>query len=258
MAEKMEAALYNGEVKITFYPASHRYKLEGSKEYLISATACTGVIDKSQFLIPWALGLTSAHVRQWIEDNSGPYSADQLLSLIEEAVKQHQIRKEEAASIGGLVHAYAESTAMACLDGGEIPPIPDDADQKLVAGINAFLNWYVENDVKFIHAEKLVYSRKHGFVGITDAIAEVNGRLMLIDYKTSKRVYNEHRYQVAGYRQAYEEEHGPIQGALILHFDKETGECGVHELTDDDYKKDLPVFLACYEIKKREKELAKI
>lgn len=257
MAEKIQAELYGGEVRIAFYPESHRYKLEGSKDWLVSATACTGMVDKSRFLIPWAVNLAADHLRKWLESNEGPYLPGQLLPVIDEAAKQHAVKKEEAASIGDMVHAYAESTAMACIHNRQIPDIPGDADPRLVAGINAFLNWYVSNEVKFVHAEKIVYSRSHGYVGIVDAIAQVNGRLMLIDYKTSKSVYNEHRYQVAGYRQAYEEEHGPLDGTLILHFDKETGECGVHELTDDDHRKDLPAFLACYALKKREKELSK-
>ena len=257
MTDKQEVALYQGTVKITFWPDSHRYKLAGAKDYLISATAATGVVDKSRFLIPWAVNLTANYLRKWLETNPSPYLPGQLLPVIDEATKQHTLKKEEAASIGDLVHAYAESTAMACIHGGEIPPIPEDAEPELVAGINAFLDWYIKNDVKFIHAEKIVYSREHGYVGIVDAIAKVNGQTVLIDYKTSKAVYNEHRYQVAGYRQAYEEEYGKLDGAFILHFDKETGECGVHALTDDDHKKDLPAFLACLTLKKREKELNK-
>ncbi len=94
--------------------------------------------------------------------------------------------------------------------------------------------------------------------GIFDAVAIVNGKKVIIDYKTSKRVYNDHRYQIAGYRGAYEEENGKIDGAIVLHFDKETGEFDMVELTDEDYAADYPVFLACYEIKKREKELTKL
>lgn len=255
--EKQNVALYNGEVKITFYPDSHKYKLDGEKTYLISATACTGVIDKSRFLIPWAVSLAGDYIKNWLATNEGPFLPGQIIPIVDESLKQHTIKKDEAADIGGLVHAYAESFAAVALMGGEVPPIPTDADPRMIAGINAFLNWYVQNDVRFIHAEQLVYSRTHGYVGITDAVAKVNGQTLLIDYKTSKAVYNEHRYQVAGYRAAYEEEHGKIDGALILHFDKETGECGVHPLNDEDHEKDLPVFLACYEIKKREKELSR-
>lgn len=257
-ANKLTVPLYGGEIVIDFYPDSHRYKLQGNKDYLISATACTGIIDKSRFLIPWAVGLTGAHLRSFLESATGPFQAEELYPVIEEALKQHEIKKTEAASIGEQVHAYAESFAKACLAGVDLPGIPEGADERVIAGINGFLSWFTENHVEFMHAEKLVYSKAHGFVGIADAIATVNGKKTLIDYKTSKGIYNEMRYQVAAYRMAYEEEHGSLEGALILHFDKETGLCNTKPFTDEDQASDAPIFLACYTIKKREKELLKL
>jgi hypothetical protein len=255
--EKITKSLYDDKVKIVFYPDSHRYKLEGSKDWLISATACTGVINKP-FLIPWAVGLAGTHLRGFLESTSGPYTADQLLPVIDEALRQHQIKKEEAASVGHMVHAYAEAFALAIISRQEAPNIPEDADEKVKSGINAFLKWFVDHDVKFIMAERMVYSMAHGFVGITDAIATVDGKKMVIDWKTSKAIYAEHQYQVAAYRMAYEEESGiRLDGALIVHFDKETGDCDFKELTDEDHNKDSLAFLACLSLKKREKELAK-
>ncbi len=258
MAEKIIERLYNGNVSLEFLPDSHRYRLEGTKEYLPSVTSCTGIIDKSRVLIPWAVGLAEKHLRTFIESNTGPFGAEELIPIIEEAVRQHQIKKDEAASIGGMVHAYAEAFALAVIAKKDVPQIPEDADERVRAGINAFLNWFVSNDVQFLHAEKLVYSPTHGFAGLVDAVANVNGRRTLIDYKTSKGVYTEMRYQVAAYCLAFEEEHADsLDAALILQFDKETGVCNPHPLTKDDIAKDSSAFLACLALKKREKELAK-
>jgi hypothetical protein len=258
MAEKQTHSLYGGKVVIDFYPESHRYKLAGERTYLISATAVTGIIDKSRFLIPWAVNLAGAHLKQYIETASAQqFTAEELLPVIDEALKQHTIRKEEAASIGDLIHAWAESFALVQLENGESPNIADDLDDRVINGINAFLDWYNAHDVKFICAEKLVYSSAHGFVGKIDAVAEVDGRKMLIDYKSGKAIYNDHLYQVAGYRLAYEEEHGPLSGAVILHFNKETGGLETKEIASEEYEKDADTFLACYAVKKREKELYK-
>ncbi|MDQ5987359.1 MAG: hypothetical protein CSYNP_03099 [Syntrophus sp. SKADARSKE-3] len=257
-AEKTTNSLYGGEVLIDFYPVSHRYKMAGEKTYLISATACTGIIDKSRFLIPWAVNLAGTFLKQFIENASvNQFSAEELLPVIDEALKQHTVKKEEAAGIGDLVHAWAESFAKSQIEGSPMPEIADDLDERVINGINAFLDWITTHEVKFIHSEKLVYSRLYGYVGTADAIAEVDGKKLLIDYKTGRAIYNEHHYQVAGYRGAYEEEYGPLWGAMILHFDKETGNLTKHELTDDDQEKDFPVFTACLAIKQREKELAK-
>lgn len=258
MTEKETQSLYNGEVKIDFFPTSHRYKLSGEKSYLISATACTGIIDKSRFLIPWAVGLAGTFLKQFIEKSSAnQFSAEELLPVIDEALTQHTVKKEEAGSIGDLVHAWVESFANSMLKNHEMPEIADDLDERVLNGINAFLDWYNQNKITFLNTEKIVYSRKYGYVGKYDAIAVVNAKKMLLDYKTGKAIYNEHFYQVAGYRGAYEEENGKLDGALILHFDKETGQLGTKEIDDEQYQKDLPVFLSCLTIKQREKELYK-
>ncbi len=258
MAEKIVESLYEGSITLEHLPDSHRYRLEGSKEYLISVTACTGIIDKSRFLIPWAVGLAEKHLRSFLESNTGPFSVEEIVPVIEEAVRQHQIKKEQAASIGDMVHAYAEAFALAVIHRSEVPSIPDESDERVRAGINAFLSWFNQNDVSFQHAEKLVFSRVHNYAGLVDAIATVNGKRMLIDYKTAKGVYTEMRYQIAGYCLAFEEEHGEcLDGAIILHFDKESGVCTLYEYSREDFKTDQSAFLACLAIKKREKELAK-
>ncbi|OQB18185.1 MAG: PD-(D/E)XK nuclease superfamily protein [Parcubacteria group bacterium ADurb.Bin192] len=256
MTETKQKSLYNGTVNITFYPNSHKYKLEGEKTYLVSVTSATGMIDKSRFLIPWAVGLAGTHLWEFLEKVNGPYTKEQLYPVIEEALQQHTIKKEEAADIGSMVHAYAETFAEAMLSGVEAPKLPEDADDKVYAGIQAFLDWYTAHHVKFHATERFIYSKNHGFVGMFDVLATVDGKKILIDYKTSKGVYNEMRYQLSAYRLAYEEETGEkLDGTAILHFDKETGECTMHEYTDADYEADAPVFLACLAIKKRDKEL---
>lgn len=268
MSEKITKTLYGGEVVIDFYPASHRYKLQGQKDYLISATACTGIIDKSRVLIGWATGLAGTYLRQYFEKSMvDHYTEAELLPVIEEALKQHQIKKDEAASIGSEVHAYAESFARAVLDKSELPDVPESLSvddpayenrEKVRNGIEAFLRWFNENDVKFLESERMIYSRTHGYVGLTDVIAEVNGKKYVMDYKTAKGVYNEHFYQLSGYWLAYEEETGAVlDGGAILHFDKETGGFNFVELSRDEHERNYPVFLACLTIKQREKELSK-
>jgi hypothetical protein len=258
MANIITKQLYQGEVVIDFYPDSHRYKLAGQKTYLTSVTAITGIIDKSRVLIPWAVNLAGTHLRQYLENASGnQFTSEELLPVIEEACKQHQVKKEEAAGIGSLVHKFAEEFARAKLGQGEYPSVEHE-DERVVAGISAFLEWYNTNQVKFLEVERMLYSRQHGYVGLTDVIAEVNGRKLIMDYKTAKGVYSEHFYQLSGYWGAFEEETGvKLDGAAVLHFNKETGALDVIEISREDHEKNLPIFLACFQIKQREKEMSK-
>lgn len=258
MTNKTTKTLYGGDVVIDFYPDSHRYKLVGNKDYLISVTSATGVIDKSRFLIPWAVSLTAAHMRQYLEESTeNRFTKEELWPVIEEATTQHTVKKEEAATIGNQVHDFAAQFALAKGTGSELPGIPEEADERVIAGINAFLDWYNANSVQFQAVEQLVYSRAHEYVGHFDVLAEVNGIPTVIDYKTGRGMYNEFFYQVSGYLHAHNEEHGGIEQSMILHFDKETGAVSSKILTKEDHESNLPVFLACLAIKKREKELSK-
>lgn len=242
--------LYGGTVDITFYPTSHRYKKTGEKSYLTSVTAVTGVVDKSQFLIPWAVGLAANYLRAFIETASEEYiHKTSLSSAVDEAARQHTIKKEEASDKGSQVHAYAEQFTQAVLQ-GHAPTAPEVEDDDVKRGITAFLEWYAGHHVQFIASEMLVYSRKHNYVGTLDAVAMVDGKKYIIDYKTSKRIYQEYTLQVAGYGIAYEEEHGAVDGYIILRFDKETGELEKHTIDKKaDIKEAKSVFLAALKLK---------
>lgn len=249
--------LYGGKVKIVFYPNSHRYKLEGEKSYLTSVTAITGVIDKSRVLMRWAANVNADFVKQYLENAPpGTFDLDALLGVVEQSRGQYDVKRDEAATIGTTVHDWALSFALAKGTGGEMPKIPENADPRVVAGIHAFLGWFNSHDIEFRAVEQLVYSKKHGYVGTFDVYAKIDGKLSLGDYKTGSGVYNEHRYQLSGYWEAHEEEHGRgIEQALILHFDKATGDFTVHTIGRDEHEKNRAAFLAALEIKKREKEL---
>ena len=247
--------LYNKEICIAFYPNSHRYKREGQANYLMGVTSITGQLDKPG-LIYWAVGLA----RDYLLDR-----LDQGLPIDRESIAyasmQHKQAKEKAATLGSAVHLWIEQWTK-----GENPAIPqypfdeftEEEVGKIVSGIMAFLKWVQEHNVKIIHAEKMVYSKKHGFVGTLDAIAEVDGKKCVIDYKTSKGIYTEMRYQTVAYKKAYEEEMGSsiIGGRWIIRLDKETGDFQAVFLPVSDDDPDYKAFLGLLEIKKRGKQLA--
>jgi hypothetical protein len=271
IANKRTEVLYNGDVEIDFYPDSHRYKMAGEKTYLISATACTGIIDKSMFLIPWAVRLVGSFITEYLErSKENRFTKEELRPVIEEALIQHTVKKETAADIGTAIHNWCEQFAKAQMNGTEFPEIPEEIEGmkpedvgKVHNGINGFLDWFNSRDVKFEHSERLIYSRIHGFVGITDFIARINGFRVLGDFKSSKGVYDEQFFQLAGYMGAVEEEEEysnenaeKFENGLILHFDKETGAFGHYEMSREEYEKNYETFLHAYGIKKRLKELA--
>lgn len=242
--------LYNKTVVIDFYGEGkyHYYVNRKTGERIIGVTTATGVVDKSRPLIIWATRLAKTHLIDLL--GNGTIIAEE---HIEEAVKLHEVKKQEAANAGTLVHEWAEAYI-----NGEDPELP--TDEKVLNGVTAFLNWVREHNIKFYESESMVYSKKHNYVGTLDAIAKIKNRTCVIDFKTSNAVYSEMRYQVAAYQMAYEEQTGKkfTGPRYLIRFDKDTGDFHIHNLDEqpDNYKKDCEAFLAALTLKRREKELS--
>lgn len=248
MANVRECRLYDGDVTLLFYEDSHRYKHKDKTGWIDSVTSITSVLDKSRSLIPWAVNCVIDCATQHAETRGGPFGPEQVKSMLDDARNAYERKRMEAASIGTRVHEWALSFAK-----GLSPAVPEDPAVR--AGVQAFLTWYTSHDVKFIETERLVYSRIHDYAGIFDALATVNGRKTLIDYKTSKGIYPEMFFQLAGYSIACMEEFGDgyVDDIALLHFDKETGVPTVIAVPKENRDEDVRGFLACHQLKRAEK-----
>ena len=241
----IKRCLYKGDIEILFYPNSHQYRL--GKERLLSVSGISGIIDKSTPLMIWATKM----MKEELLKIKNPNEMD-----IMEAQFAYSRKSEKACSIGNQVHEWAEDYVTAKIfDRNKELILPKDINAR--AGVIAFLEWDKEHDIKYLESERLVYSKEHNFVGIFDCMAEIDGKITLIDFKTSKRFYPmEMGMQTAGYQIAYEEEIGKIDQRMIVRFDKETGEFESHIMKNDDLEKRL--FLSALELKKGEKEIKKL
>jgi len=250
MATETQAiSKYNGEVQITFYPNSHMYKIGGQS--VMSVSRICEIVDKSAGLIIWAIRLA----RDFLQKLPVQQRTDEAL---EEAIKQHSIKKQEAADIGHYVHSYAEAyIAGNTLEEMDKDLLSEEDMKRAKNGIIAFLQWVNENNIQWEASEQMVYSKKYNYVGTFDAIAIINGKRYLIDFKTSKGLYRlEHGMQTAAYLKAHQEEHGThFDWRIILHFNKETGEFGYHELQELD--EDFECFLAAQKLAERKKKTEK-
>lgn len=238
---------YDGMISVKFYPESHRYQLNGRKDYLIGVTTATGMLDKSRPLMIWASKLTKKFL---LDALAAGENIDEL--VIEAAVNQHNVKREEAATSGQLVHKWAESYIA-----GDNPEVPEDENVR--NGVLAFLKWVNENDIKFVASEKMIYSKKHEYVGTMDCIftmgKENHEILHAGDFKTSSGFYVEQVFQVAGYQEAHTEEFGTKFGAkCIIRFDKETGEFHEKWFAASEHKNHFEGFLSCLRLKQLSKE----
>ncbi len=60
----------------------------------------------------------------------------------------------------------------------------------------------------FKHTELLLHSKKYGYAGTTDAVALIDGRLTICDWKTANALWDEVELQMAAYAMAYYEMFG--------------------------------------------------
>jgi hypothetical protein len=217
--EVQTSLLYNGEVEITFNPASHRYTIvdRGVKVRCPSVTTITGLADfgKSSALQGWAVRMCLEVCRQRILPDQ-IHGAQFLEEAFKDAAANYKNVRDKAADTGTLAHAALERYFT---DPEAAPPL---AGTPIRARFDEALNWYNQRKIESIGNEIRVYSRKHKFVGMLDHAAYVDGVPSLIDFKAAKAIYKPYEMQVAGYIGAFEEERGiKIEQAWILQIGEE-------------------------------------
>lgn len=209
--EVHEFTLYGGEVKVKFYPNSHMYKVTDEKyglkdQRVKGVTTYLGILDKSNALVSWATGEAGLHLYDII-------AAGQIITMddVRKAVGRHKEIKEEAALIGTAMHAWCEyfiKHKLGVKGFEEQPKLPEDP--QILLGVNSFLEWYTAHNVQFLSSERVVYSRKHQYIGTMDFDALVDGELSAGDFKSSNGLYNTVRAQLSAYVEAAEEESAHI------------------------------------------------
>ena len=143
-----------------------------------------------------------------------------------------------AATAGTMAHSLVESH----LHGEAHPPWDARSDRETVekseAAFKVFLEWKKQSTLVFRHTEVALVSEKHQFGGRIDAIAEKNptdeeppiNNLVIVDWKTSNRIYDAHIIQMAAYRILWEENYPdhPITGFHLCRFATEDGDFAHH------------------------------
>ena len=129
-------------------------------------------------------------------------------------------KRDEAANIGSLVHNSIDtSTKLTDFTGLS----PEDRNSYLSC-MNAYDTWRKEHDVQAILREYTVYSPTLCYAGTLDLLAEINGVLTLVDFKTSNAIYYEHELQLAAYMIPLMDVYGDEIELAICRLDKTSGD----------------------------------
>ena len=92
-----------------------------------------------------------------------------------------------------------------------------------------FREWLQNHDMQTHLIEEQLVSERHRVGGTIDWYGELDGKMTLVDIKTSGNVYAEHVIQVAAYAQILKDEDYPVEDVRILRFSWE----------DDDDHRDM-------------------
>lgn len=121
--------------------------------------------------------------------------------------------KEQSAVEGTLIHETAEAILM-----GQKPQVPPS----IIPSISAFAEFLLRNNIhvdpEFV--ERRLVSYEHRYAGTLDAVALIDGRLGILDIKTSQEIYRDYNLQTSAYFHAMKDTVKGLETRWILRIDQ--------------------------------------
>ena len=198
------------------------YYIDGQR--YVSVTTVLSVLNKP--------GLTV-----WVARNAAKIAlADPTLTADQVISKSYEIR-DTAGNAGTTIHSWVESRQQ----GAQLKP--ENLPEPLQGYGKAYEDFIKTLGVVFRKNEMEVYSRDYGYAGTLDAVIELPSKeLWIVDFKTSKSVYDEYGIQLSAYAHAYQEMGNKYDKQAVVHL-KPNG-----TFTLIEFNEPFTVFLATMEI----------
>ncbi len=163
--------------------------------------------------------------------------------------KSYHSELNKAGDIGTDFHELAEKHIT-----NEYYELPDDP--VVQECFNKFKDWWTEQEYEVTFTEKSFCCRKYKYGGTADLL--VNGDT-LVDFKTSKQVYDDHLVQLGAYKYMIEEQDGiQISKGILARFGKETDDFEIRNFTKSDLNKGWKYFKLLREAFDLDKEVSKL
>ncbi len=205
-----------GGIGYRFHDENKRHLHTFNDKPLLGTSTITGVLAKP--LTWWASGLAVAklgwinsktkvdgkykttpkeqrisHVQPYLEEIKG-FTPEQFINRLDEAYKAHSEKLDSSADEGTRMHEELERYVNDKMKGKTIEL--NDYQKK----VHPFIIWAEQNVKRFIASEGHTYSTRLWVGGITDCVAELNdGKIGIIDFKSSKESYDSQFLQAGGY-----------------------------------------------------------
>jgi len=160
--------------------------------------------------------------------------------------------RDQAGDIGTLSHYL-----ILCELQGIVPDTSDYSAQdinKAETCLLKYYEWSKAHEVKPLMTEAPLVSENYHYGGTIDFYGVVDNQLTLLDFKTGKAIYQEHFFQVAGYRQLLEENNKRVDAVRILRIGRDETE-GFEDKGISNPVVCLEVFLDCLDIYRKQGDL---
>jgi hypothetical protein len=196
------------------------YNIDGI-EY-ISVTEIIGQIDKSDALKQWAVNVTLDYIKNNIFN----------IGSIEQVKYIHKDISNEAKEIGTEAHNIIEY----CIKNNYFPPDYEMTNyyNETINCLEAFHTFYNDHNIEWLESELVVWNKEYLYAGTLDAIAIINGKKYIIDFKTSNAMRDGYDLQLAAYLYAYNKTNEKkINNCAVLRLDKNMGIYEFKDFTKD-------------------------
>lgn len=234
--------MYGGQVKLVFDPNGRKYRytvtdrVNGlTEEPMRGVTTILRDIIHKPDLMQWPMNMSHQYLfgqkfdeaskeYLYVADKAKikadtPYTSEELQKFLQDGRKAHMKRSDYGKDVGTIVHLAIEYFLKDEDDG--LKKALDEQDDLELAAIKAvtkaygaFVDWWKSlPNAEVVYLERPVYSRHLAFAGTVDIVARVNGKLYLMDLKTTNSsgkaplgIYAEYFMQMGGYSHALSEE----------------------------------------------------
>lgn len=176
--------------------------------YWASGLACAmfGWTNKGNTKTGWSTKESRISVSKYCRDIISKLTDEEYLNRLDEAYSAHTKTLKKSASAGTDMHEVMERYVKACIDkngGAPILGVTEDPKLKL------FVEWATKNIRRFLWSEINCYSRELWLGGISDCgYQDMEGKTVILDFKSSKEVYLSQFWQCIGYAMQIEENGG--------------------------------------------------
>ena len=191
------------------------YRLPPQPPHELEVVGVTSIIGNGipkPFLAPWSAKMVATYAVDNLDSWSTLAKSDPDAAI--DLLKRSPYRSTSGkADIGTIVHSAIESyIAEEPWDKERLEEelaekrVPQNRWRATRGYIKGALEFLCDQEPEVLHSEATVYSREHGYAGTTDLIVKMrigkSRRPVVVDFKTSKRIYDETSLQLCAYSRA--------------------------------------------------------